>query len=170
MPLFSATPKMDFGFEVTQKRLHVRQVVGKPGYNPLIMVISLLSGAKPGLLTTQLLCTLPLQVVFLGKKDTQVGWVQVTACFASLASLARRSAASSAPKHPQVFLGPDGILANPIGGGDYPGWDFQKHCGPHVCLQSLRPTWHLKGAPFKRKLIFQLPPHSCHVSGRKDIC
>ena len=42
--------------------------------------------------------------------------------------------------------------------------------GP-VCnyLPSFRQTWHLTRGPSKRKLIFQVPSHRCHVSGRKGI-
>ena len=36
-------------------------------------------------------------------------------------------------------------------------------------LPSLPLTWQLKGGPFKRTFIFQVPPHRCHVSWRKGI-
>ena len=35
-------------------------------------------------------------------------------------------------------------------------------------VSSLPLTWHLKGGPSKRSLIFQVPSHRCHVSWREE--
>ena len=43
-------------------------------------------------------------------------------------------------------------------------WELPaKPCAPKK-LSSLPLPWQLTGGPFKRKLIFQVPPHRCHVS------
>ena len=39
----------------------------------------------------------------------------------------------------------------------------------YIYIPFLPLTWHLTGNPYKRNMIFQVPSHWCHVSGREGI-